>query len=103
DPQGRAARARAARLRRLDHRHPPRAGADTRERAARGMERALRRLEGTAPRHWDAKRVQAYIYVNEIPYNPLHDAGYPSIGCVPCTKPVAAGAGERAGRWVESE
>ena len=52
---------------------------------------------------WDAKRVQAYIYVNEIPYNPLHDAGYPSIGCVPCTKPVAAGAGERAGRWVESE
>ena len=35
---------------------------------------------------WDAKRVDAYIHVNEIPYNPLHDAGYPSIGCIPCTR-----------------
>src|SRR3954453_5225224 len=52
---------------------------------------------------WDAKRVQAYIYVNEIPYNLLHDQGYPSIGCIPCTRPVAAGAGERSGRWAESE
>jgi phosphoadenosine phosphosulfate reductase len=52
---------------------------------------------------WDAKRVQAYVVVNEIPYNPLHDAGYPSIGCIPCTRPVAAGEGERAGRWAESE
>jgi phosphoadenosine phosphosulfate reductase len=52
---------------------------------------------------WDTKRVQAYIYVNEIPYNPLHDAGYPSIGCIPCTRPVATGEGERAGRWAESE
>jgi phosphoadenosine phosphosulfate reductase len=52
---------------------------------------------------WDAKRVQAYLVVNEIPYNPLHDAGYPSIGCIPCTRPVAAGEGERAGRWAESE
>jgi phosphoadenosine phosphosulfate reductase len=52
---------------------------------------------------WDAKRVQAYIYVNEIPYNPLHDAGYPSIGCIPCTRPVAEGEDERAGRWEGSD
>jgi phosphoadenosine phosphosulfate reductase len=52
---------------------------------------------------WDAKRVQAYVYVNEVPYNPLHDVGYPSIGCIPCTRPVAVGEGERAGRWAESE
>jgi phosphoadenosine phosphosulfate reductase len=52
---------------------------------------------------WDAKRVQAYIHVNEIPYNPLHDAGYPSIGCIPCTRPVAAGENERAGRWEGSD
>jgi phosphoadenosine phosphosulfate reductase len=51
---------------------------------------------------WDAKRVQAYIHVNEIPYNPLHDAGYPSIGCIPCTRPVGAGEDERAGRWAGS-
>jgi phosphoadenosine phosphosulfate reductase len=48
---------------------------------------------------WDSKRVQAYIHVNEVPYNPLHDAGYPSIGCIPCTRPVRVGEDERAGRW----
>jgi len=52
---------------------------------------------------WNAKRVQAYIHVNEIPYNPLHDAGYPSIGCIPCTRPVEAGESERAGRWAGSD
>jgi phosphoadenosine phosphosulfate reductase len=51
---------------------------------------------------WDAKRVQAYIHVNEIPYNPLHDRGYPSIGCVPCTRAVTAGEDERSGRWSGS-
>jgi len=52
---------------------------------------------------WDAKRVQAYLHVNEIPYNPLHDAGYPSIGCIPCTRPVLEGQEERAGRWAGSD
>jgi phosphoadenosine phosphosulfate reductase len=52
---------------------------------------------------WDQKRVAAYIYVNEIPYNPLHDAGYPSIGCIPCTRPVLAGEDERAGRWTGAD
>ena len=51
---------------------------------------------------WDAKRVQAYLSVNEVPYNPLHDQGYPSIGCVHCTRPVTAGEDERAGRWAGS-
>ena len=52
---------------------------------------------------WNAKRVEAYIHVNEIPYNPLHDAGYPSIGCIPCTRPVREGEEERAGRWAGSD
>lgn len=52
---------------------------------------------------WDAKRVDAYIRVNEIPYNPLHDAGYPSIGCIPCTRPVSREQDERAGRWADSD
>ncbi|MDQ3822903.1 MAG: phosphoadenylyl-sulfate reductase [Actinomycetota bacterium] len=52
---------------------------------------------------WNAKRVDAYLHVNEIPYNPLHDRGYPSIGCVPCTRPVTAGEDERAGRWTGSD
>jgi phosphoadenosine phosphosulfate reductase len=52
---------------------------------------------------WNAKRIEAYIYVNEIPYNPLHDVGYPSIGCIPCTRPVREGEEERAGRWAGSD
>jgi phosphoadenosine phosphosulfate reductase len=52
---------------------------------------------------WDAKRVQAYIHVNEIPSNPLHDAGYPSIGCIPCTRPAGADEAERTGRWSGSD
>jgi phosphoadenosine phosphosulfate reductase len=51
---------------------------------------------------WNSKRVDAYITVNEIPYNPLHDQGYPSIGCIHCTRPVTAGEDERAGRWAGS-
>lgn len=52
---------------------------------------------------WDEKRVQAYIAVNEIPYNPLHDIGYRSIGCVPCTRPTRPDEEERAGRWAGSD
>jgi phosphoadenosine phosphosulfate reductase len=51
---------------------------------------------------WNSKRVDAYLAVNEVPYNPLHDRGYPSIGCIHCTRPVAAGEDERAGRWAGS-
>ena len=52
---------------------------------------------------WDEKRVWAYISVNEIPYNPLHDAGYRSIGCIPCTRPTRLDEEERAGRWAGSD
>jgi phosphoadenosine phosphosulfate reductase len=52
---------------------------------------------------WDEKRVWAYITVNEIPYNPLHDAGYRSIGCMPCTRPISPDEEERAGRWAGSD
>jgi phosphoadenosine phosphosulfate reductase len=39
------------------------------------------------------------IHEQNIPYNPLHDRGYPSIGCWPCTRAVMFGEDERAGRW----
>ena len=52
---------------------------------------------------WDEKRVWSYIMANEIPYNPLHDVGYRSIGCIPCTRPTAANEEERAGRWAGSD
>ncbi|MDX2034246.1 MAG: phosphoadenosine phosphosulfate reductase family protein [Blastocatellia bacterium] len=40
-----------------------------------------------------------YILKHRLPYHPLYDEGYASIGCQPCTRPVAAGAYERSGRW----
>ena len=48
---------------------------------------------------WTSTDVWAFIRANDVPYNPLHDAGYPSIGCRPCTTPVAEGEDPRAGRW----
>jgi phosphoadenosine phosphosulfate reductase len=48
---------------------------------------------------WTRKDTWAYLMKHEVPYNPLLDQGYKSIGCWPCTRPVDAGADERAGRW----
>jgi phosphoadenosine phosphosulfate reductase len=48
---------------------------------------------------WTNRDVWRYIWRHSIPYNPLHDHGYPSIGCVPCTQSVNAGSDERSGRW----
>lgn len=45
------------------------------------------------------KTLQSYIKDNTIPYNPLHDRGYPSIGCAPCTRAVKDGDSPRSGRW----
>ncbi len=49
--------------------------------------------------HWTWEDVMTYIHVNKLDYNPLHDKGYPSIGCAPCTLPVSNGKDSRAGRW----
>ena len=49
---------------------------------------------------WTKKDVWAFIARHAVPYNPLHDQGYPSIGCWPCTRPVTDGEDERAGRWA---
>jgi phosphoadenosine phosphosulfate reductase len=70
---------------------------------------------GTKLVDWDAKRgmikvnpmaawtqdvVDAYIAEHQVPVNPLFDLGYGSIGCAPCTRPVAPGEDPRAGRWA---
>jgi phosphoadenosine phosphosulfate reductase len=50
---------------------------------------------------WTHRDVWAFVVANDVLYNPLHDQGYPSIGCWPCTRPVAPGeTDERAGRWA---
>ncbi|HVZ57822.1 MAG TPA: phosphoadenylyl-sulfate reductase [Chitinophagaceae bacterium] len=49
--------------------------------------------------HWTTEQVTAFIREQEIPYNPLHDRGFVSIGCAPCTRAVRPGEDFRAGRW----
>ena len=48
---------------------------------------------------WTHDQVWTYIREHNVPYNALHDRGYPSIGCAPCTRAVQPGEHERAGRW----
>lgn len=50
--------------------------------------------------HWSKSDVWSFIMKHDVPYNPLHDQGYPSIGCWPCTRAVQAGEDDRAGRWA---
>jgi len=50
--------------------------------------------------NWTREAVWDYLLANQIPYNPLLDRGYRSIGCTHCTRPVAEGENERAGRWT---
>ncbi len=48
---------------------------------------------------WSKQDVETYIKQHDLPLHPLHDRGFPSIGCYPCTTPVMPGEPERAGRW----
>ncbi len=48
---------------------------------------------------WSEEQVWEYVRANDVPYNALHDRGFPSIGCAPCTRAVKPGEDVRAGRW----
>ena len=49
--------------------------------------------------NWSFDKVKAYVTAHNVPYNPLHDKGYVSIGCQPCTRAIRPGDDFRAGRW----
>jgi len=49
--------------------------------------------------NWTNEEIWRYIRLHDLPYNSLHDQDYPSLGCMPCTKPAAEGAEARSGRW----
>ena len=74
-----------------------RAGADIVARDRRGL------VKVNPLATWSDLDVSGYIAANDVPYNPLLDQGYPSIGCMPTTKPVEAGADPRSGRWAGSD
>jgi phosphoadenosine phosphosulfate reductase len=52
---------------------------------------------------WTSEQVWEYVRRHDVPYNPLHDRNYPSIGCTHCTRPVQPGEDPRAGRWAGLE
>jgi phosphoadenosine phosphosulfate reductase len=52
---------------------------------------------------WGDKQIWTYIKENHVPYNPLHDQGFPSIGCMPCTTIPGEGEDIRAGRWAGTD
>jgi len=71
---------------------------------ARIVARDLRGLVKVNPiANWTQTDVDSYMANNEIPYNPLLDQGYPSIGCWPCTSKVGEGADARSGRWTGAD
>jgi phosphoadenosine phosphosulfate reductase len=62
--------------------------------AARGVVKVLPLAD------WTAEMVQEFVRRHDIPTHPLHERGFPSIGCWPCTRAVGDGEDERAGRWA---
>jgi phosphoadenosine phosphosulfate reductase len=76
---------------------PSRAGAPIVARDLRGL------IKVNPIANWTADQVDAYLTEHAVPVNPLTLQGYPSIGCMPCTKPVEDGADPRSGRWAGSE
>ena len=73
--------------------------------AARHVERDARNglIKVNPLLRWTADDVWGYVKAHDVPYNGLYDNGYASIGCAPCTTPVAPGEDPRAGRWRTRE
>lgn len=67
------------------------------ERVIDGVKKTIVKLNPLAD--WTEQQVWQYIKQNNVPYNTLHDKGYPSIGCAPCTRAVRKIEDIRAGRW----
>ena len=74
----------------------PSAGTRPSDRAAAGVvqwDAKFKLVKVNPLLNWTKKDVWAFVLKHDVPYNPLHDQGYPSIGCWPCTRPVGAGRG----------
>ena len=72
----------------------------TRQKLAEAEWDEIHGLEKFSPlADWAENEIWEYIHAHQLPYNPLHDKGYPSIGCAPCTRAITKGEDIRAGRW----
>ncbi len=67
-----------------------------------GWDRKFELVKVNPLANWTKRDVWEFILKNDVPYNPLHDQGYPSVGCWPCTQSVGVGEDDRAGRWAGS-
>ena len=76
---------------------PQRAGSPIVARDVRGL------IKVNPLANWTTEQVDTYLVEHDVPVNPLIARGYPSIGCMPCTQPVAEGADPRSGRWAGRE
>ena len=65
-----------------------------------GIDKHIRYGHKVVAANWSDEDVIGYLYRHDVPYNALHDEGYPSIGCFPCTRAVAPGDDPRSGRWA---
>lgn len=72
---------------------------DRRRAAIVGWDHKFQLVKVSPLANWTKRDVWGMIHQHQIPYNPLHDAGYPSVGCWPCTRATQLGEDERAGRW----
>ena len=97
--QARAAGPHARRPQRLGHRAAPRADRRTAPWCRSASSEDNGRVKFNPLADWTWADVWHYIAVNDVPYNPLHDQFFPSIGCAPCTRAIALGEDFRAGRW----
>ena len=75
----------------------PRRRADARARPAAASSRCSRWPAGPT------RTCKGYLFAHDVPYNPLHDRGFPTIGCTPCTRAIRPGEDSRAGRWADAE
>ena len=87
---------------RLDQRDPSRPEPDRARAAIVGWDKKFNLVKVNPLANWTKSDVWKLITEHDIPYNPLHDQGYASIGCWPCTRAVIFGEDERAGRWSGS-
>ena len=102
DPQGRADARGARRASTAGSRASAARTRETRAGAAKfGWDRRFGLWKLNPLADWTEQDVWRYINDHDVPYNPLHDEGYPSIGCTHCTRPPGAGESPRAGRWAD--
>lgn len=67
-----------------------------------GWDATFRLVKVSPFAHWTEEMVWTYVREHDLPYNELHDEGFPSVGCVPCTRAIVPGEDLRAGRWPGS-